>query len=103
MSQKSIDEEYAVRSFRSTRKRQGSLPVALTTALLLSVGRVLAGISSLAEVAREMLLGSSGAVGQANVVTVSGLVGASHYGKLSVLSYSWAIAAIGCIEAILLL
>jgi len=65
----------------------GGLPVAFATTLLLGVGRVLAGVPGLAEVAREVLLRSSGAVGEANVVTVGGLVSAGHCVGLSVLPH----------------
>lgn len=55
-----------------------NVPVALATALLLGVGRRLAGVSGLAEVLGEMLFRQGGAVGEANVVTVSGFVATSH-------------------------
>lgn len=54
------------------------LPIALSTTLLLGVGWAVAGVSRLAEVAREMLLSSGGAIGETNVVTVSSLVSAGH-------------------------
>jgi hypothetical protein len=57
------------------------LPVALAAALLLGVAGVVASVAGLAEVAREVLLRSGGAVGKANVVTVGSLVGASHCGE----------------------
>lgn len=53
-------------------------PVAFTTALLLGGSWVLAGVSGLGEVAWEMLFWCGSAVGEANVVTVVVLVGASH-------------------------
>lgn len=54
------------------------LPVAFATALLLGLGRRLAGVSGLAEVLREVVLWNGSAVGDAGVVTVSSLVGAGH-------------------------
>jgi hypothetical protein len=54
------------------------LPVAFATALLLGLGRRLAGVSGLAEVLWEIVLRDGGAVGETSVVTVSSLVGAGH-------------------------
>jgi hypothetical protein len=54
------------------------LPVALATALLLGLGRRLAGVSGFAEVFREIGFGNGGAVGETGVVAVGGLVGAGH-------------------------
>lgn len=59
-----------------------SLPVAFATALLLSTVRSIASVTSLAEVAWEMLLWGCGTIGKANVVTVSDLVSASHCSSL---------------------
>jgi hypothetical protein len=54
------------------------LPVAFSSAVLLSLGRILVSMAGLGEVAREMLVGVGGAVSQGGMVTVSVLVGASH-------------------------
>lgn len=58
--------------------RLGGLPVAFAAALLLRVARVVTSIAGFAEVAWEMLFWSGSAVGEADMVPVSGLVGASH-------------------------
>ena len=55
------------------------LPIALPTTLLLGVLRVLTSVSGLGEVAWEVLFRGRGAVGEALVVAVVGLVAASHY------------------------
>ena len=62
------------------RRTDDGLPVAFATALLLGVGWTGAGIAGLAKVAWKMLLWGCSAIGKTNVVTISGLVGASHYG-----------------------
>ena len=54
------------------------LPVALASALLLGLGRRLAGVPGLAEVLGEVVLWDGSAVGETGVVTVSGLVGTGH-------------------------
>ena len=56
----------------------GNVPIALAAALLLGAAGVGVGVARLAEVAREVLFGGGGAVGQADVVAVGGFVGASH-------------------------
>ena len=56
-----------------------NVPVALATALLFGVRRRLAGVSGLAEVLGEVLFRQGGAVGEANVVTVSGFVATGHW------------------------
>ena len=53
-------------------------PVALASALLLGLGRRLAGVSGLAEVLGKVVLWDGGTVGETSVVTVSGLVGTGH-------------------------
>jgi hypothetical protein len=58
-------------------------PIAFASALLLVHGWVGAGEAGLTEVAREVFLRSSRAIGEANMVTVSSLVRASHCGRLS--------------------
>lgn len=55
-----------------------NLPIPFAAALLLGVLGVLAGVARFGEVAWEVLLRSGGAVGEALVVTVVGLVAASH-------------------------
>ena len=55
-----------------------NLPVALAPTLLLGGRGVGIGEASLAKIARQVLLWSSGAVREADVVTVGGFVGASH-------------------------
>jgi hypothetical protein len=54
------------------------LPVAFATALLLGLGRRLAGVSGLAEVLWKIVLRDGGTVGETSVVTVSSLVGTGH-------------------------
>lgn len=54
-------------------------PIALSATALLGLGRVGVLMSLLGEVARKPRLTLSGAVGNAGVVTVSELVGASHF------------------------
>lgn len=54
------------------------LPVAFAAAFLLRFGGVGAGEASLAEVAREVLFGDCGAIGETDVVTVVALVCTSH-------------------------
>jgi len=56
------------------------LPVALATALLLGVGWGFAGVAGLAEVLGKVVFRDGGAVGDAGVVAVGGLVGAGHWG-----------------------
>ena len=55
-----------------------SLPVALSGTTLLRLVGLLAGVARLGKVTGEMLLGLSGTVGEAGVVTISELVGSSH-------------------------
>ena len=62
----------------SQGKRMVGLPVAFAAPLLLGLSWVVAGDAGLAEVAREMLFRSGGAVGKPNVVTIRNLVGTSH-------------------------
>lgn len=59
-----------------------SLPIAFAAALLLGVGRGLAGVAGLAEVLGEMLFRRGGAVGKAGVVAVSSFVAAGHWDHL---------------------
>jgi hypothetical protein len=54
------------------------IPVALSTAVLLGLLGVLAGVAALGEVARQVLGWSCGAVGETGVVLVVELVRASH-------------------------
>lgn len=56
-----------------------NVPVALASALLLGVGRGLAGVAGLAEVFWEVVFRLGGAVGEADVVTVSGFVATGHW------------------------
>jgi hypothetical protein len=53
-------------------------PIALSSAILLGLLRVFSRMPGFGEVAREMLLRFSGAVGEAGVVAVSELVRSSH-------------------------
>ena len=57
---------------------QWSSPVAFAATILLDAGWIDTRVASFAEVAREMLFGSGGSVGESDVVTITGLVGASH-------------------------
>lgn len=63
---------------------QRSLPIALSTAMLLGAGWIDASMAGLGEVAREVLFGGSGAIGEADVITVVALVSASHWISVSV-------------------
>ena len=65
-------------SFRITEERASSLPVAFTTALLLGAAWVNSGMPGFGEVAREVFFWSGGAIGKADMVTISSFVGASH-------------------------
>ena len=56
------------------------LPVPFAAALLLGIGWTGARVPGFTKVAWKMLLWGSGAIGETNVVTISRLVGASHYG-----------------------
>lgn len=58
----------------------GCLPVAFAAALLFGVAWGFAGVAGLAEVLGEVVFWDGGAVGEADVVAVSGLVGAGHWG-----------------------
>jgi len=62
----------------SQASRTFGLPVAFATPLLLGLSWVVARDAGFAEVAREMLFRSGGAVGKPNVVTIRNLVGTSH-------------------------
>jgi hypothetical protein len=78
------------------------LPVALASTLLLVHGRISAREAGLAEVAREMLLWSSGAIGKANVVTITSFVSASHCGGVLALLRSFPLINVElncCIDA----
>lgn len=55
-----------------------ALPVALAASRLFSSAGVIARVSGFAKVAREVLLWGCGAVGEADVVAISGFVGAGH-------------------------
>lgn len=59
-------------------KRSIDLPVTLTAAILLRLGRILTGIAGFGEVSREVSLMLSGTVSEAGMIAVSELVGASH-------------------------
>jgi hypothetical protein len=59
-------------------KQVAGSPVALSTAVLLSLGRIGVGMAGFGKVAGEPRLTLSSAIGNAGVVTVSELVGASH-------------------------
>ena len=61
------------------------LPIALAKATFLGTFGIIFGISSFGEVARKMLFGAGGAIGQADVVTAVLLVRASHWTGVSVL------------------
>lgn len=63
----------------------GAIPIAFAAALLLGLGWTVAGVPGFAKVAWEMLLWASSAIGKANMVTVGGLVSASHCGIVSIL------------------
>lgn len=60
------------------------LPVALATTVLLGLVGVFVDMARLGEVARKVLVRVSGAIGQASMVAVSVLVGASHCSKISI-------------------
>ena len=57
----------------------GSLPIAFAATVFLGARWVHASVACFGEVAGEVLLGSCGAVGEADVVTVVALVSACHY------------------------
>ena len=59
----------------------GYVPVALAATVLLDLLGVGIGIAMLGEEARKILCGRGGTVGEALVVAVIGLVGASHCGR----------------------
>ena len=65
---------------KGNSKRTGFLflPVALATTVLLGLVAVGVHMARLGKIARQMLLGSGGAVGQADLVTIIVFVGASH-------------------------
>lgn len=65
------------------------LPVAITTAFLLDLLRILVDMTRLGEVARQMIFWPSCAISEAGMVAVIAFVGASHYdGRVSVSSSS---------------
>jgi hypothetical protein len=59
---------------------ESDLPIAFAATILLRLGRVLAWMTRLGEVARKVRLGFGSAISDASMVTVSELVGASHCG-----------------------
>ena len=61
------------------RRKEADKPVALATALLLDLLGVGIDVAGLGKVTREVLLRLGGAVGEAGVVTIVLLVGASHW------------------------
>ncbi len=65
------------------------IPIAFATALLLGGGWVSASIACFGEVAWEVLLGSGGTIGKAYMVTVVGLVSASHCSTQSLAIVRW--------------
>jgi hypothetical protein len=54
------------------------VPISLAATLLLGAGGSVVDVARLAKVPGQVLGGSSGAVGEADVVAVGGFVGASH-------------------------
>lgn len=66
--------------------RENDSPIAFAAAVLLSFVRVRVGVASFGEEPRKVLFGCSRTVGKAGVVTVSVLVGASHYLEVSMRS-----------------
>lgn len=54
------------------------LPVTLASTSLFGAAGVVAGVACFAEVAGKVLFRGGGAIGEANVVTVGGFVGAGH-------------------------
>lgn len=68
-------------------EKEVNSPVAFAAALLLGGGWVDALVAGLAKVAWEVLFRGGGAIGEADVVAVGGLVGASHWRE--VLALGW--------------
>ncbi|KAI9706310.1 MAG: hypothetical protein M1820_004886 [Bogoriella megaspora] len=61
------------------RYKIDSLPIALSTTVLLGLFGVSVYVTGLGKVAREMFFGSSGTVSKANVITVVMFVATSHF------------------------
>jgi hypothetical protein len=65
------------------QERSKCLPIAFSAAVLLGLVWVSVGMTGFGKEARKVLFGSSRTIGKASVVTVSVLVRASHWSKIS--------------------